>query len=69
MRAPFGLVVAVLVLLASASGGCRGRERAEAAFTIRHPLAMREAGGSPLDRRIGELQQRLRRGLPRRRPG
>jgi tetratricopeptide (TPR) repeat protein len=61
MRAPFGIAVAVLVLLASASGGCR-RERAEPAFTIGHPLAMREAGGSAsIDRHIGDLQRRLRR--------
>ena len=62
MRAPFGIAVAVLVLLASASGGCRGREQAEPAFTTGHPLAMREAGGSAsIDRRIGDLQRRLRR--------
>lgn len=62
MRAPFGIAVAVLVLLASASGGCRGREQAEPAFSAGHPLAMREAGGSAsIDRRIGDLQRRLRR--------
>ena len=62
MHAPNAVAVAVLVLLASASGGCRGREQAEPAFTAGHPLAMREAGGSAsIDRRIGDLQRRLRR--------
>jgi tetratricopeptide (TPR) repeat protein len=50
-----------LALVATAA--CRaGGERAEASFTDGHPLAMRApAGTAPLDRRIGDLQARLRR--------
>ncbi|HYS81661.1 MAG TPA: tetratricopeptide repeat protein, partial [Anaeromyxobacteraceae bacterium] len=55
------LPFAALALLLS-TPGCRGRDEAAAHFTQGHPLAMRApTGAAPVDRRIVELQTRLRR--------
>jgi tetratricopeptide (TPR) repeat protein len=60
MLARIGLLAVALAQASTA--GCRGREQAGPASSEGHALAMRApAGATPLDRRIGDLQARVRR--------